>query len=65
MSEFNDRPVRTDQMTPLEYWTMVAEAVVVQAECDGVIITIERVPTPGRPLAMREHIAHIETRLAR
>ncbi len=44
-------------------WAIQAEQLVKQAEADGVIITIERVPQ--QPLAMRNHVAHIETRLKR
>lgn len=52
-----DQPPITER---LRYWQLAALQLVKQAEADGVVITIERKPL--KPLAMRNHVAHIEAR---
>jgi hypothetical protein len=45
----------------LLYYEIAFKRLVRDAENDGVIATVERVPGPG-PLAMRNHVAKIEVR---
>lgn len=47
------------------YWADVIAGAVRAAEDEGVIVTVTRIPTPGRPLAMRETIPHTESRAKR
>jgi len=60
----NDVPITRDHQPPIEqrlyYWQMAALELIKNAELDGVIITVERMPL--QPLAMRNHIAHIQVR---
>lgn len=47
------------------YIEALALALVHDAELYGVVLTIETLPTPGRPLAMGEHQMVVHARLAR
>lgn len=53
-----------DQSAALEYYRILAERLVRDAENQGVLVTIERVPGEG-PLAMRNHVARVEVRAKR